>query len=206
MPINYIEVLEKLVSHKRWLSDDPTGQRADFTAENLDGMNLSNQILSGVIFTAATLEGANLSNCLATEANFTGAALAGANLSNTTLVKCNFTGADLTNADLRNAVLDDSNFLATVITGVDFKGASLGSVSNIIPVYSFSIGDNTIIQAVAQPGSLQLDDEIRPWSEWTDTLLSSYFDEVGLSQKSHAQHLLKVHFFKQLLIERGYNL
>lgn len=207
MPLNYIEVLEKLMAHKRWVANDPTGERIDVTAENLDGMNLSNQIMSGGIFTAATLEGALLSQVLATGANFNGCAFANADFSDSVLVGCSFIGADLTGADMRNAILDDADFTAAVIDGVDFRGASVASAKLPIPIYTFGVGSvGSLIEAVATPTTLQLDAVILPWSDWTEEELISTFVAKGLEHRYDNQYLDKVEFFKQLLRERGYTI
>ena len=81
------EKLDKILSlHKKWLSGDPDGVRADLSEANLSGANLSWANLrwadlSGADLRGADLRGADLREANLSEANLSEANLRGANLS-----------------------------------------------------------------------------------------------------------------------------
>ncbi len=105
------KVLEK---HKKWLNDEPGGERADLRRANLQG---------------ADLRGANLQ-----EANLRGANLQGANLRRADLWRANLQGADLRGADLREADLRGANLQEANLRGANLQGANLQE-ANLIPNY-----------------------------------------------------------------------
>ena len=84
------EILEK---HKKWLNDEPGGERANLWGANLRGANLRGADLWGADLWGADLRGADLRG-----ANLWGADLRGANLWG-----ANLWGANLQEADLRGA-------------------------------------------------------------------------------------------------------
>ena len=81
------EILEK---HKRWLNNEPDGERANLRRADLSGADLIGANLSGADLSGADLIGANLSR---------------ANLSDANLRRADLSGADLRRADLRSADL-----------------------------------------------------------------------------------------------------
>jgi hypothetical protein len=86
------EILEK---HKKWLNDEPGGERADLRGANLFRANLFR----------ADLRGANLFRANLFRADLRGAYLRGANLHGANLFGANLRGADLRGADLFGANL-----------------------------------------------------------------------------------------------------
>jgi len=80
-------ILEK---HKKWLNDEPDGERANLQGVDLQGAILRGAILQGAILQGANLRWADLREANLREANLRGAILQGANLQ----------GADLIGADL----------------------------------------------------------------------------------------------------------
>ena len=84
-----------LEAHKRWLFDEPDGQRAD-----LRGANLRRADLQGADLRGADLRGADLRWADLRGANLRGADLRGANLRWADLRGANLRGADLRWADL----------------------------------------------------------------------------------------------------------
>ena len=113
-----------LDKHKKWLNDDPDGERAD-----LSGANLSGADLSGANLSYADLSGANLSY-----ADLSGANLSGADLSSADLSGANLSGADLDFSCLPlwcgslSAHFDDRQIIQliyhTVKSGLDSKNTS----------------------------------------------------------------------------------
>ena len=108
--MNKTELSRVLESHRKWLSGEKDGVRAD-----LSGVDLSGVDLSGV-----DLRGANLSR-----ANLRDAVLRGANLSGTNLSGTNLSGADLSRADLRDADLSGAVLSGAVLRGADLSRADL---------------------------------------------------------------------------------
>ena len=96
------EILEK---HKKWLNDEPGGERANLWRVNLRG---------------AYLQRANLWRADLQQANLRGADLWGANLQEADLREADLRGADLWEADLRRADLQQAN-----LRGADLWGANL---------------------------------------------------------------------------------
>lgn len=201
--MNLVQALEKLFAHRRFMNNDPTGERADFTGEDLSGLNLSNNIISGAIFTNAVLNGTNLSHTLATNAIFTGASLVGANLSDGMFAASNFDSANLTNANLADASFDDASFMGSTFANTELRGASFTVSKMSFPIYTFYVEE---IPVVATPSELRLDDEVHPWNYWTTAALEAFFLQANKEPKNLSRHVLKVDFFRQLLIERGYTL
>ena len=82
-----------LENHKKWLTDNNTGERVYLTGANLNGANLTGADLTGVYLTGANLTGADLTGAYLNGADLNGANLTGANLNGAYL-----NGADLTGA------------------------------------------------------------------------------------------------------------
>ena len=79
-------ILEK---HKKWLSDNNTGKRADLIYANLSNANLSNVNFKYANLTDADLKHANLSNVNLSDADLSGADLRNADLSKDTKFNLN---------------------------------------------------------------------------------------------------------------------
>ena len=121
------EVLEK---HKKWLNDEPGGERANLWRVNLRGAylqranlwraDLQEADLRGANLREANLQGANLQEADLREADLRGADLQEADLWRTNLREANLLGANLLRTDLREA-----NLRGVDLRGVDLWGADL---------------------------------------------------------------------------------
>lgn len=100
-------VLDK---HKKWLSGDKGGERADLYRADLCGANLY----------GANLRGANLR-----EADLCVADLCEADLREADLCGANLSEANLSGADLRGANLREANLSGADLHGDDLRGANL---------------------------------------------------------------------------------
>ena len=87
-----------------------SAERLDLYQAKLDGVDLSNGYLVGVLFTNAQLGDANFSQAWLQRADFRGADLRGANLSGANLTGAYLNRSDLRGADLRDTVLTDTQF------------------------------------------------------------------------------------------------
>ena len=117
------EVLEK---HKKWLNDEPGGERADLREADLWEADLRGANLRGANFWGANFWGANL-----WEADLRGANLQQADLRGANLWGANLWGADLWEADLRGANLRGANLWGADLRGANLQGASLREANNI---------------------------------------------------------------------------
>jgi len=94
------EKLDKIIAkHKKWLSGERGGERADLSDTDLRRANLS----------GANLRYANLSDTDLSDANLRRANLSDANLSDTDLRRANLSDADLRRANLSDAALRGAN-------------------------------------------------------------------------------------------------
>ena len=93
--------------------------------QNLAGIDLSGEDLSGVNFEEAILSGADLSGANLSGANFTRAILPSTNLNNTTLITTNFTSAIMT-----GTFTFDANFTGAVLNNANMQNAALSIPSN----------------------------------------------------------------------------
>ena len=110
------EKLDEILSlHKKWLSGDPDGVRA-----NLYGADLSEADLN-----EANLSGANLYGADLNEANLSGANLYGADLSEADLNEANLSEANLSGANLYGADLSEANLSEADLSWADLSGANL---------------------------------------------------------------------------------
>lgn len=114
------------------------GERA-FGGAQLEGVDLSNLNLGGVILATANLkdanlEGTNLSKTNLIGCNFQGANLKGVNLSPSSMVEADLYQANLQEANLSGVQLRDSflvmaNFTRATFSGVGLKGANIGATN-----------------------------------------------------------------------------
>ena len=93
-------ILEK---HKKWLSGEPDGERADLSNADLRYADLRYAYLSNADLSNAYLSNAYLSNANLSNADLSNAYLSNANLSNADLSNAYLSNADLSNAYLRYA-------------------------------------------------------------------------------------------------------
>ena len=100
------ELDEILSEHKKWLSHDSGGERANLCGANLYRANLYGADLSGANLRWADLSGADLSG-----ADLSGADPSGADLSRANLRGANLSGADLSGANLSGANLSGAKGL-----------------------------------------------------------------------------------------------
>jgi uncharacterized protein YjbI with pentapeptide repeats len=138
--INGVQLSDILELHKKWLSANEGGIRADLIRAdliraNLRGANLSDVNLSDVNLSGADLRGADLSDANLIRANLSGADLRDANLSGANLIRAdlsdanlsdaNLRGANLIRANLRGANLSDVNLSDADLSGANLRGANL---------------------------------------------------------------------------------
>ena len=114
------ELKEILGRHRKWLSKEEGGERADLRCANLrcadlGGADLCDADLRCANLRCADLGGANLSGADLRGANLSGADLRGANLSGADL-----RGADLGCANLRGADLGGANLCGANLFGVKY--------------------------------------------------------------------------------------
>jgi|GEM_PF-904153 len=103
-------LLKALTAHHHWLQGESEGVRADFSNEDLTGVNLAGRNLSHVSMANATLTGAN----------FRGAKLVGTDLTGSDL-----SGANLTKCDLTSASMAEANLIGADLTSANLKGVDL---------------------------------------------------------------------------------
>lgn len=201
MSLNQIELLERLAAHRRFMGGDPTGVRADFTGEDLAGLDLSNKHLGGAVFNGAYLAGANLSSVMAPDTSWVGATLTGADLTGGQFFHSNFDNATLVDAKLYEGAFDEASFIGTVWGNNDLRGATFTVSKMTFPVYTFSfLGE----YGVATPTDLRIGSEIRSWQHWTQGVLEAKYAALNSPAKDYERHHLFINFFKDTLIERGY--
>ena len=111
------EILEK---HKKWLNDEPGGERADLREADLWEADLRGASLRG-----ANLWGADLWEANLWEADLRGANLQGASLRGANLWRANLWGADLWEADLRGADLWRADLREADLREADLRRADL---------------------------------------------------------------------------------
>ena len=126
---------EVLESHKKWLENEESGDRADLSDEDLSDVDLSNlnlayvilegAFLTDAILTRTHLRGADLKGVDLTDVNLTDANLSYANLKGAYLSYANLKGAYLSYANLEDANLEDANLSCANLTWVNLKGANL---------------------------------------------------------------------------------
>ena len=111
------EILEK---HKKWLNDEPGGERANLRGANLREADLRRADLRRADLRRADLWGANLRG-----ANLRGANLRGADLREASLRGANLRGADLREADLREAYLREADLRRADLWEADLREVDL---------------------------------------------------------------------------------
>ena len=109
--MNSERLQEIILSHGKWLLNDPTGERADLSGADLQGADLRWANLQG-----ADLQGADLRR----------ADLSGANLQGADLRRADLSGADLSGADLQ---------------GADLQGADLSGAENLVKIMGVEPGN-----------------------------------------------------------------
>lgn len=114
-------LLKALTAHHHWLQGDSDGVRADFSNEDLTGVNLAGRNLSHVSMANAILSGANLKGAKLVGADLTGSDLSGANmtkcdLSSASMAEANLIGAELTSANLKGADMWRANLARCIIS------------------------------------------------------------------------------------------
>lgn len=113
--MNYTQLRKILYSHKCWIEDNASGQRADLRNANLSGLDLS----------WVNLTGADLSGCNLQRTNFRNAVLLGTDLSGSDLRRASLGGTDLTNANLKGALLTNAHLYETCLANTDLPNTGL---------------------------------------------------------------------------------
>ncbi|MCR9255882.1 MAG: pentapeptide repeat-containing protein [Alphaproteobacteria bacterium] len=132
--------------HALWVaSDGEDGERADFSENDLKGLDLSTLDLRAAVFRKAQLDGTNLSSSELALATFEDAHLRGADLSFSLLHGRNFARADLGRANfagvtavpliIRTPSGEDTGrrmparFISADLQGCDFRGADVSGAN-----------------------------------------------------------------------------
>ena len=124
---------------------------ASYLAQNLQGIGLESNNLTGWNFSGQNLANANLSYATLTGANFTNASLINANLGSATLTDANLTGADLRGA--QNAVLTLATTTNTIFPDGTIQGLNLDANNPTLLVRNYS-GSSSIPIHVLQGMSM----------------------------------------------------
>jgi len=109
--MNADEIKVVLDKHSKWLRDEESGSRANFSDADLIRANFSDAYLIGADLSGANLSDADLSDANFSDANLIGANLSGANFSDAYLSGANLIGADLIGANLSRANLSGANLI-----------------------------------------------------------------------------------------------
>jgi uncharacterized protein YjbI with pentapeptide repeats len=136
-------ILEK---HRKWLINEPDGERinfawADFSGADFSGTDLTGADFPGANFTGANFSGSNLSGAHLAWANFyqadlSGASLVKANLTEAHLAWADLRGSDLSwanliSANLSRASLNEADLTGALLTGANLTNANLAGVKNM---------------------------------------------------------------------------
>ena len=113
-----------LSKHKKWLTNEDGGERANLSGADLSGANLSGAYLYRAYLYRANLSGADLSGADLSRANLSGAYLYRANLSGAYL-----SGANLSRANLSGANLSGANLSRVYLSGANLSGADLSGTN-----------------------------------------------------------------------------
>lgn len=76
--------------HNLYLIDNPGGEKADFSYQDLVGLDMTSLDMTGINFTGANLSNSDLSNSILRFCNFTKCVFFGTDLSGAYLYKTNF--------------------------------------------------------------------------------------------------------------------
>ena len=146
------EILDK---HKKWLNNEPGGEKANLSYADLHSANLSSADLSSANLryanlssadlSSANLSYANLSYANLSYANLSYADLSSANLSYANLRYANLSSADLSSADLSSANLRYADLSSANLRSANLSYADLSSANNLFyplncPEYGSFIG------------------------------------------------------------------
>ena len=136
------EILEK---HKKWLNNEPGGERA-----NLSGSDLSCSNLSRCNLSRCNLSHCNLSACDLCGSNLRGCDLRGSDLRGCNLRGCNLRGSDLRGCDLSGSDLRGCDLSGSNLSGSDLRGCNLDF--SCLPLWCGSLyayfDDRQIVQFV----------------------------------------------------------
>jgi uncharacterized protein YjbI with pentapeptide repeats len=128
-PINAVKLGQALRNHEIWVSSGSArGTRADFSEQNLSGMNLAGRSLATISFAKANLKGIDFKGAVLAACDFTDANLRGADLTGSDLRGAQFTGAHLDSAllgQIRTGVLAETGMRTTFPNGFNPQNASL---------------------------------------------------------------------------------
>ncbi len=143
MTLTAEKLKEVLYKHKKWISEEEGGKRADLSLSDLRGANLCWANLCGADLCGADLRGADLRVANLCGADLSMADLRGANLRVADLRGANLCGADLCGANLSMADLRGAKDLFFPVCCpeegefIAFKKAAYGTIVKLkIPAYA----------------------------------------------------------------------
>ena len=123
--MNSVELKTILDLHKKWLNNEPDGEKADLRWADLRLADLSRTNLHGADLTGANLRAANLRWADLSEARLCDAELCGANLYMTNLIKADLNGADLRFTNIYGTDLNDACLCFADLSRADLHRANL---------------------------------------------------------------------------------
>ena len=140
MTMTQAELNEILEKHKKWLNNEPGGERADLSHSDLSCSNLSR----------CNLSHCNLSRCDLSFSNLSACDLRGSNLSYSDLSACDLRGSNLSYSDLSYSDLRYSNLSACDLRGSNLSGCNLDY--SCLPLWCGSLSahfdDRHIVQII----------------------------------------------------------
>lgn len=153
--MNSEEIKNVLELHKKWLNNEPGGERADLSEADLCRADLCLADLREATLSKANLRGANLIR----------ADIRGADMSETDLREANLIKADLREADLRAADLRGTDLWGTDLRGAFLCGANLCGANldfSCFPLWcggsQFKCDTKLVYQLLAHICTLEFDD------------------------------------------------
>ena len=138
-------VLEK---HKKWLFNEPGGERANLREANLAGTDLEGANLAGTDLEGANLRRTNLARANLRRTNLRSANLRRTNLAGANLRETNLEGANLREANLRLANLKGANLRLANLKGANLAGAEIDY--SAWPLWCYSLDVHVDERQVAQ--------------------------------------------------------
>lgn len=116
---NITELRRILITHSRWLANNPNGMCANLRKTDLRGAFLPNEDLCGAILCEADLRKANLRKTL----------LRGADMSMASVAYADLYGADLSMSCLYGTILREANLRKANLCGANLRNADLGKAN-----------------------------------------------------------------------------
>ena len=158
------ELKNILEDHRKWLSGEPGGTRANLAGANLTRASLTGADLAGACLAGADLTGADLTGADMADSYLTGASLTGANLTGANLARAILTGANLRGAILAGACLTGAKILAPDRREITLAGNAL-QISGSMHLFTAICRDVVQIGCIRQTLAWWLEHSVRAGDE-----------------------------------------